>query len=90
LAPQAKAALQRCFEALSTAYLEGVRFEGVEERAATLLPGLLLARVDGKSPVEYLTQERQKQQVRDFAKRFLQDPAATLQPIGNAWQESLT
>ena len=88
--PQAKAGFQRCFEALSAAYLEGVRFEGVEERAATLLPGLLLARVDGKSPVEYLTQERQKQHVRAFATRFLQQPSATLKPIGKAWQESLT
>ncbi len=88
--PQAKASFQQCFEALAAAYLQGVRFEGIEERAASLLPGLLLARVDGKSPVEYLTQERQKQHVRAFAKQFLQEPAAHLQPIGKAWQESLT
>ena len=27
----------------------------LEARAAHLLPGLLLARIDGKSPVEYIT-----------------------------------
>jgi hypothetical protein len=27
----------------------------VEERVAALVPALMLARVDGKSPVEYLT-----------------------------------
>ena len=56
--PQAKAGFLRCFDALSDAYLDGDRFEGVEARAASLLPALLLARVDGKSPVEYLTERR--------------------------------
>ena len=41
---------------LSRAYLAGVPGSAaeLEERAATLLPGLLLGRIDGKSPVEYL------------------------------------
>jgi len=30
----------------------------LEQRAAQLLPALLLARVDGKSPVEYITRSR--------------------------------
>ncbi|HSS40606.1 MAG TPA: hypothetical protein VLT58_17705, partial [Polyangia bacterium] len=34
--------------------------DALEQRAAALLPGLLLARVDGKSPVEYVTLESQK------------------------------
>ena len=33
-----------------------VRDGGIEERVAALLPCLMLARVDGKSPVEYLSQ----------------------------------
>ena len=44
------------------AYLQRVDWEprdALERRAAALLPGLLLARVDGKSPVEYLTTEPQ-------------------------------
>jgi len=43
---------------------------GIEERVAALLPGLLLARVDGKSPVEYLD-EGQREQVRQLARRML-------------------
>ena len=36
----------------------------LEARAASLLPGLLLARVDGKSPVEYLPPEAERAPVR--------------------------
>ena len=38
----------------------GSRATALERRAAALLPGLLLARVDGKSPVEYLTDEAER------------------------------
>jgi aminoglycoside phosphotransferase (APT) family kinase protein len=65
------AALQACFDSLKDHYLAGVTWEsGIEERVAALLPGLLLARVDGKSPVEYLD-ERQREQVRQLARRML-------------------
>jgi hypothetical protein len=51
--------------------LAGVTWESsIEERIAALLPGLLLARVDGKSPVEYLD-ETGKEQVRQLARRML-------------------
>jgi 5-methylthioribose kinase len=64
-------ALQKCFESLKDHYLAGVTWEsGIEERIATLLPGLLLARVDGKSPVEYLDEGR-REQVRQLARRML-------------------
>jgi aminoglycoside phosphotransferase (APT) family kinase protein len=64
-------ALQKCFESLKDHYLAGATWEsGIEERIATLLPGLLLARVDGKSPVEYLD-EGQREQVRQLARRML-------------------
>ena len=49
------------FSALAGAYLAGVDWESasaIEARAAALLPALFLARVDGKSPVEYLTQRK--------------------------------
>jgi hypothetical protein len=63
--------LQKCFESLKNHYLAGVTWESdIEERIATLLPGLLLARVDGKSPVEYLD-EGQREQVRQLARRML-------------------
>ena len=53
------------------AYLAHVTWEPaarLEERAARLLPGLLLARVDGKSPVEYVTDEADKNRERRVAR----------------------
>ena len=52
---------------MTTAYLQNVDWEApasLEARAASLLPGLFLARIDGKSPVEYITEEREKEKVR--------------------------
>ena len=49
--------LLACFDAMAKTYLRGVTWEdagALGVRAAGLLPGLLLARVDGKSPVEYI------------------------------------
>jgi len=89
--PASAGAYLACFDALSAAYLGGADWEqaaALEQRAASLLPGLLLARVDGKSPVEYLTLDSQKDQVREFAGRFLQSPPYTLAEIRNAWQGS--
>lgn len=79
------------YDALRGGYLEGVRWEpaaATEARAATLLPGLLLARVDGKSPVEYLDREEQKARVRAVAGALLRDPPSTLQHVRQAWQPS--
>jgi aminoglycoside phosphotransferase (APT) family kinase protein len=55
--PRAKAAFLECFEALAKSYLEKFSPGNLEERTASLLPALLLARVDGKSPVEYLDEQ---------------------------------
>ena len=89
--PVRRKAFLKCFDALSAAYLEGVAWESaaaIESRAASLLPGLLLARVDGKSPVEYLTADSDKDFVREVAGRLLQSPPATLAAIRDAWQRS--
>jgi aminoglycoside phosphotransferase (APT) family kinase protein len=89
--PGARADYLACYEALAREYLAGVDWEQsavLERRAAALLPGLLLARIDGKSPVEYLTDEAQKEPVRRFATGFLRKPPATLAEIGNAWRAS--
>jgi tRNA A-37 threonylcarbamoyl transferase component Bud32 len=53
----------------------------VARRAARLLPGLLLARLDGKSPVEYLTENEDRAHVRDTARRFLLSPAEDVEDI---------
>ena len=55
--PRAQARFLECFEALAKSYLQKFSPGHLEERTASLLPALLLARVDGKSPVEYLDEQ---------------------------------
>ena len=49
-------------------------------RTAVLLPCLMLARVDGKSPVEYLDSAEQ-QRVRDIAMPLVADPVASVEEV---------
>ena len=86
--PERRDAFLACFDALSSAYLKTISFNGVEARAASLLPALLLARVDGKSPVEYLT-PADKQVVRTVARKLL-PIASTLEQVRETWQRSST
>jgi aminoglycoside phosphotransferase (APT) family kinase protein len=76
------------FSALADSYLAGVDWESVtaiEARAAALLPALFLARVDGKSPVEYLTRESERAAVRRCAEPLVADPPSRLKDIVEAW-----
>jgi aminoglycoside phosphotransferase (APT) family kinase protein len=80
------------FSALARAYLEGTTWEApdeIEARAAALLPALLLARIDGKSPVEYLTEEKDKTFVRETAKGMFERGASRLEDVRGEWGESL-
>ena len=80
--PEFKAAYLDSFAALSRAYLDGVTWEepdDLESRTAALVPALLLARVDGKSPAEYLTADADKAFVRSAAKTMLKRPPQTLE-----------
>jgi len=80
------------FQSLFDAYkskLSWEKAEALESRAATLLPALLLARVDGKSPVEYLVSEKDRQHVRATARELLLQRAASVASIREAWQKSL-
>lgn len=77
-----------CFEALAGAYLARIDWEpreALEARASALLPALMLARIDGKSPVEYLTAEADKQQVRNFALTRLARPPVPLTHVSRDW-----
>ncbi len=51
--------------------------EALEARVCRLLPALMLARVDGKSPVEYLT-ETEREMVRWISIKLIQEPASNL------------
>ncbi|MEO7548303.1 MAG: aminoglycoside phosphotransferase family protein [Ramlibacter sp.] len=78
----------RCFDALSSTYLAGVRWEppaGLEARAAALLAGMLLARIDGKSPAEYITSDADRNRVRHFAIPLLLHPAGRLSELRQRW-----
>jgi len=89
--PSASADFLRCFDALHEAYLGGIAWEpaGVlEARAAALLPALFLARVDGKSPVEYLTAPDQDR-VRRVARSLIQVAPERLETIRQTWAKEL-
>lgn len=82
----AAAALTASFDALASAYLTHVDWEPVEAleaRAAALLPVLALARVDGKSPVEYLD-EAQRAMLRAAARRVISAKPTTLGNCANS------
>lgn len=90
--PAARTGFLACFAALADAHLAGVDWEDplvFEARAAHLLPGLLLARVDGKSPVEYLTDDSDREMVRRVAARLLTAPVDRLAKVAAAWSSEL-
>ncbi len=61
----------------------------VESRTSLLLPMLTLARVDGKSPAEYLVDEDKKNFVRAFATQAIQTPAP-IEPLVAHWFGSVS
>jgi aminoglycoside phosphotransferase (APT) family kinase protein len=90
--PSAASGFLACFQALTQRYVAGVTWEppaALEARAARLLPGLFLARVDGKSPVEYITEAADKDRVRRTARALLRDPPDRLADISRAWSREV-
>jgi aminoglycoside phosphotransferase (APT) family kinase protein len=81
--------LIKCFDTFVSTYAAAVTWEDpamVEWRTATLLPGLLLARVDGMSPVEYLG-EADRALVRQTARSLLvEGDALTLDRLVEQWR----
>ena len=61
----------------------------LEARAAAMLPALFLARVDGKSPVEYITSDEDRALVRAVASELIQSPTSRLDRIWDRWAEAL-
>ena len=88
--PQWKARYIDAFAALAAAYFGHPDWESanrLEARAAALLPGLLLARIDGASPVEYITTDADRNRVRRVARRALLDPPETLAELCRVFRE---
>jgi aminoglycoside phosphotransferase (APT) family kinase protein len=81
-----------CFAALLEAYGKGVTWEppiATLARIAALLPALLLARIDGKSPVEYITSEADRVMVRTIALSFFEHPTPDPLVIADAMRDRL-
>ncbi len=77
---QARAALMRSAHALWKAYARHVEWEStslLETRVCALLPALMLARIDGKSPVEYLD-DAERSRVRGIAAPLIRRPPSRL------------
>ena len=82
----------RAFDALYTTYFGSVGprlARGLEARVARLLPGLLLARIDGKSPVEYIVAAADKDRVRSIAIPMIEAAPASLTALRDQWRNGL-
>jgi hypothetical protein len=91
--PDCAPALLQSFAQLAESYFERANVESrplIEARVAQLLPALMLARVDGKSPVEYLAGKMPEQDsVRRVARTLLESPVARVAIIAAAWSQEI-
>ena len=82
-----------CYTALKDAYLASAAWEshaGLERRTAGFVAALLLAHIDGKAAVGYITAESDKAFVRDNAKAFLTGSLSRLAELQERWTEALS
>jgi aminoglycoside phosphotransferase (APT) family kinase protein len=80
------------FDALAENYFARVDWESrseIELRAGQLLPALFLARVDGKSPVEYLTRHSDRELVRQTALPLIVRAPASPTIVKDIWAAQL-
>lgn len=90
--PERASALLDLAEVFLKAYqveLGKERSEVVAGVCPRLLLCLLLARIDGKSPVEYLAEDRQQELVRTFVRKNLTNVPATVSELLALWKQSL-
>ncbi len=84
--PDSSEVLLECFEDIWEHYRRHLNWEEENElqaRTGGLLAGLLLARIDGKSPVEYLNNDH-RQRIRQVAEVLLIDPPDRLSAIADS------
>lgn len=90
--PEAARSILASLDALWEGYRVHVDWErpdDLEARVTTLLPGLFLARVDGKSPVEYLTRHDDRERVRRAARTWLAAPMDRLGQLRDDWMKRI-
>ncbi|MEK9662898.1 MAG: aminoglycoside phosphotransferase family protein, partial [Alphaproteobacteria bacterium] len=86
--PSATPSYLACFDAFASGNISRCGWEtpsALEARTATMLAGMVLARIDGKSTVEYITNGTEKDRVRRFARHFLVEPVERLGIMRDAW-----
>ena len=83
--PQYTSGYSQLFTTFVDTYLAETNFEGLIDRTCAYLPALMLARVDGKSPVEYIQSPAQKAQIRSFAKEWITSAETDLQGMAQSW-----
>jgi len=82
----------KSYAEMRAGYFAGITWEAAEafeRRAARILPGLLLARVDGKSPADYLISETQQFFVRVEAIEMLKAKPSALSAIATRWRKAI-
>lgn len=87
--PEASPIFLASFAKLVDSYFAEVDWEErntIEARVAGLLPAIVLARIDGKSPVEYIVDDRERDAVRQFALPLVKNAPQTLEPIVLSWR----
>jgi len=90
--PPHAAAFLEAFRSLQRGYLPGVAWEAAETlgaRAAPLTAAILLARVDGKSPADYLQAERDRSFVRETARALIAADLPGMAELAEHWTEAL-
>ena len=78
------------FDGMSEAYQPHITWERIDkfdERCASLLAALLLARIDGLSPVEYLTDEPTRERVRQLAIGLIDSGISRTLHVRKRWLE---
>lgn len=86
--PDCAKALAQSFQALVEGYFSAASFEdraASESRAAHLLPALMLACVDGKAPVDYVTEEADREAIRSSALAWIRQPPPRLADVARPW-----
>lgn len=90
--PLHAAAYLAAFAALQRAYLGAATWEdgaALEARAAELTSAVLLARVDGKSPADYLRTEDDRGFVRRTARGLVAATPPTMAQLAGVWRDAL-
>jgi streptomycin 6-kinase len=93
LQPQWRDYYLTCYTAFCAAYAQRVTWEMPEqtdERAALLLPALVLGHAYGRVPLDSLQRESDRDRVAVLARRLLLDPVVRLGAVREAWRHALS